>query len=49
MWEGILYAVGLFAVAIVQTVVLQQYFKIVMATGLRIRTSVLGIIYRKVL
>ena len=32
----------------VQTVFIQQYFKVVLTTGLRIRTAVVGIIYRKV-
>ncbi|CAB4038410.1 multidrug resistance-associated 1-like, partial [Paramuricea clavata] len=49
LWEGILYAGGMFVVALFQTLVLQQYFKIVMITGLSIRTAVLGIIYRKAL
>jgi hypothetical protein len=48
LWEGILYAGGMFVVALFQTLVLQQYFKIVMVTGLSIRTAVLGIVYRKV-
>ena len=49
LWEGLVYAAAMFAVAIFQTLVLQQYFKIVMVTGLRIRTAVLGIVYKKVI
>ena len=48
LWEGLVYAAAMFVVAIFQTLVLQQYFKIVMVTGLRIRTAVLGIVYKKV-
>lgn len=48
LYEGLIYAASMFAVATFQTLVLQQYFKIVLVTGLRLRTSVLGIVYRKV-
>ena len=48
LWEGLLYAGGMFVVAVLQTLLLQQYFKLVMFTGLRVRTAVLGIVYRKV-
>ncbi|XP_028401657.1 multidrug resistance-associated protein 1-like [Dendronephthya gigantea] len=48
-WEGLVYAGGLFLVAIIQTLLLQQYFKIVMVIGLRIRTAVLGVVYKKAL
>lgn len=48
LWEGLLYAAGMFVVALFQTLLIQQYFKNVMVTGLSIRTAVLGIVYRKV-
>ena len=48
LWEGLLYAAGMFVVAIFQTLVIQQYFKVVMVAGLKIRTAVLGIVYKKV-
>lgn len=47
-WEGLAFVGGLFIVAIIQTLFLQQYFKIVMVIGLRIRTAVLGVVYKKV-
>ncbi|XP_046853046.1 multidrug resistance-associated protein 1-like isoform X2 [Xenia sp. Carnegie-2017] len=49
LYEGLIYAASMFVVATFQTLVLQQYFKIVLVTGLRLRTSVLGIVYRKAL
>lgn len=39
----------MFLVAVIQTIVLQQYFMGVMVTGLRIRTAVMGAVYRKVI
>lgn len=47
MWRGILYAVLLFVVASVQTLILAQYFQRMFIVGLRIRTALISAIYRK--
>lgn len=49
MWRGILYAVLLFVVASLQTLFLSQYFQRMMMVGLRIRTALVGSIYKKAL
>lgn len=47
MWKGIIYAISLFVVAAVQTLMLGQYFNRMMLVGLRIRTALIAAIYRK--
>uniref|UniRef100_A0A336K4Z6 ABC-type glutathione-S-conjugate transporter n=1 Tax=Culicoides sonorensis TaxID=179676 RepID=A0A336K4Z6_CULSO len=47
MWKGIMYAITMFAVATLQTLLLGQYFFKIMIVGLRVRTSIIGAIYRK--
>ncbi|XP_063702153.1 multidrug resistance-associated protein 1 isoform X3 [Culicoides brevitarsis] len=47
MWKGIAYAVSLFVVASLQTLLLGQYFNRMMLVGLRIRTALIAAIYRK--
>lgn len=49
MWHGILYAVLLFVVASMQTLFLSQYFQRMIFVGLRIRTALVGTIYKKAL
>jgi ATP-binding cassette, subfamily C (CFTR/MRP), member 1 len=49
LWKGIFYAVLLFTVAGVQTLLLAQYFNRMFFVGLRIRTSLISAIYRKAL
>ncbi|XP_031616914.1 multidrug resistance-associated protein 1 isoform X6 [Contarinia nasturtii] len=49
MWRGILYAVLLFIVASTQTLFLSQYFQRMFLVGLRIRTALVGAIYKKAL
>lgn len=49
MWRGILYAVLLFLVASTQTLFLSQYFQRMFLVGLRIRTALVGSIYKKAL
>ncbi|XP_069066294.1 multidrug resistance-associated protein 1 isoform X1 [Pleurodeles waltl] len=48
-WHGYLYTVLLFLSACVQTLILHQYFHICFVTGMRIKTAVIGAIYRKAL
>lgn len=49
LWRGILYAVLLFLVASTQTLFLSQYFQRMFLVGLRIRTALVGAIYKKAL
>ncbi|XP_075152488.1 multidrug-Resistance like Protein 1 isoform X4 [Haematobia irritans] len=48
-WKGIFYAVVLFILAALQTVILGQYFHRMFIVGLRIRTALINAIYRKAL
>ncbi|VTJ51990.1 Hypothetical predicted protein [Marmota monax] len=47
-WQGYLYTVLLFVSACLQTLVLHQYFHICFVSGMRIKTAVIGAVYRKV-
>ena len=47
-WKGYLYAVVIFVVAVVQSICLHQYFIRVMVVGMRLRTAVMSIVYKKV-
>lgn len=47
-WRGYFYAAILLIVATMQTLLLSQYFNIMMVVGLRIRTALTAAIYRKV-
>ena len=47
-WKGYLYAVVIFVVAVIQSICLHQYFIRVMVVGMRLRTAVMSIVYKKV-
>ncbi|GLV32342.1 Multidrug-Resistance like Protein 1 [Carabus blaptoides fortunei] len=47
MWKGYLYAVLMLITAMVQTLILSQYFNRMFLVGLRIRTALISAIYRK--
>ena len=47
-WQGYFLAVGLFVIAIVQSVILQQYFHICFTVGMRLRSAIVAAIYQKV-
>lgn len=49
LWRGILYAALLFIVASTQTLFLAQYFQRMFLVGLRIRTALIGAVYKKAL
>ncbi|XP_071638107.1 multidrug resistance-associated protein 1 isoform X4 [Temnothorax longispinosus] len=49
MWKGYFYSALLLVTAILQTLVLSQYFHRMFLVGLRIRTSLIAAIYRKAL
>uniref|UniRef100_H2Z8G2 Multidrug resistance-associated protein 1 n=1 Tax=Ciona savignyi TaxID=51511 RepID=H2Z8G2_CIOSA len=47
MWQGYLLGVGMFVSAILQSVILQQYFHICFVVGMRLRSAIISSIYRK--
>ena len=47
-WRGYVYAASMFVSAILQSLVLQQYFHIMFTIGMRVRSSVIGLLYEKV-
>lgn len=49
LWRGVFYAILLFVVASVQTLFLGQYFQRMFTVGLRVRTALVGAIYKKAL
>lgn len=49
MWRGIFYAILLFVVASIRTMLNSQYFQRAHLVGLRIRTALLGSIFKKAL
>uniref|UniRef100_U3CT39 Multidrug resistance-associated protein 1 n=1 Tax=Callithrix jacchus TaxID=9483 RepID=U3CT39_CALJA len=48
-WQGYFYTVLLFVSACLQTLLLHQYFHICFVSGMRIKTAVIGAVYRKAL
>uniref|UniRef100_A0A2K5X4E9 Multidrug resistance-associated protein 1 n=1 Tax=Macaca fascicularis TaxID=9541 RepID=A0A2K5X4E9_MACFA len=46
-WQGYFYTALLFVAACLQTLVLHQYFHICFVSGMRIKTAVIGAVYRK--
>ena len=47
-WTGYILALGMFLVAMIQTLCLQNNFHVTYTVGMRIRTAIIGAIYRKV-
>lgn len=47
-WSGYGYALALFVVVFLQTLILQQYQRFNMLTSAKIKTAVIGLIYKKV-
>lgn len=47
-WKGYVYAASMFVSAILQSLVLQQYFHIMFKLGMRVRSSIIGLLYEKV-
>ncbi|XP_066545950.1 multidrug resistance-associated protein 1 isoform X2 [Amia ocellicauda] len=48
-WQGYFYTMLLFLCACLQTLILQKYFHVCFVTGMRLRTAVVGAVYRKAL
>lgn len=47
-WEGYMYAVLLLLVAILQSLLLQQYFHLCFVLGVQVRTAIMTAVYKKV-
>lgn len=47
-WQGYFYTAVLFLSACFQTLMLHQYFHICFVSGMRVKTAVIGAVYRKV-
>lgn len=47
-WQGYFFTALLFISACLQTLVLHQYFHICFVSGMRIKSAVIGAVYRKV-
>uniref|UniRef100_A0A672ZW33 Multidrug resistance-associated protein 1 n=1 Tax=Sphaeramia orbicularis TaxID=375764 RepID=A0A672ZW33_9TELE len=48
-WQGFFYTALLFICTCVQSLILQQYFHVCFVSGMRLRTAVIGAVYRKAL
>ncbi|XP_075686275.1 multidrug resistance-associated protein 1-like isoform X2 [Rhinoderma darwinii] len=48
-WQGYLYTALLFICACLQTLLLHKYFHICFVTGMRLKTAIIGLVYRKAL
>ncbi|XP_014681338.1 PREDICTED: multidrug resistance-associated protein 1-like isoform X2 [Priapulus caudatus] len=48
-WQGYFYAVLLFVVSMVRTLLMQQFVNEALRVGMRVRTAVTGIVYKKAL
>ncbi|XP_069726657.1 multidrug resistance-associated protein 1 isoform X2 [Phaenicophaeus curvirostris] len=48
-WQGYFYTGLLFLCACLQTLILHQYFHICFVTGMRLKSAIVGVIYRKAL
>ena len=48
-WTGYVIAFGMLLVASVQTICLQNNFQMTFVAGMRIRTAIIGAVYRKVI
>ncbi|CAL9703661.1 unnamed protein product [Knipowitschia caucasica] len=48
-WHGFFYTALLFVCNCVQSLILQQYFHVCFVSGMRVRTTIIGAVYRKAL
>ncbi|XP_078381561.1 multidrug resistance-associated protein 1-like isoform X2 [Oculina patagonica] len=49
VWRGYVYGISMFVVALVQSVALQQYFRVIFSLGMKVRAAVIGMVYSKAL
>lgn len=47
-WQGFFYTALLFICTSVQSLILQRYFHVCFVSGMRLRTAIIGAVYRKV-
>lgn len=47
-WHGYFYTALLFICTCVQSLILQKYFHVCFVSGMRLRTAIIGAVYRKV-
>jgi len=47
-WHGYVYAILLFVAALVQSLLLQQYFQRCLTIGMNVRTAIISAVYSKV-
>ena len=48
-WQGYFYTALLFVCTCFQTLILLKYFHVCFVTGMRLRTAIVGAVYRKVI
>lgn len=48
LWWGYLIAALMFLCAVLQTIILHHHFQYCFITGMRLRTGIIGMVYRKV-
>lgn len=48
MWTGYLYSILFFIVALIQSLCLQYYFQLCFMLGVKVRTTVMASVYKKV-
>lgn len=47
-WKGYVFAGSMFVAAVIQSIVLHQYFHTMFTLGMRIRSAIIGLVYEKV-
>lgn len=47
-WQGYFYTTLLFICTCVQSLILQKYFHVCFVSGMRLRSAIIGAVYRKV-
>lgn len=48
VWRGYVFAVIMFSAAVAQSLLLQQYFHVMLTIGAKLKTAVTGMVYTKV-
>ena len=48
VWKGYVYAGSMFVAAVLQSIVLHQYFHTMFTLGMRMRSAIIGLVYEKV-
>ena len=48
VWKGYVYALAMLVTAIIHSILLQHFFHMMVTTGIRIRSTMIGLLYEKV-